>query len=1103
MFCENPTGTRRYLTRGDNAFSELTPQAIYAKILPEPRRTLMQIVLVILITLMFVPSFGAQSDPVDASRPALRVFTDRDGLPQNSVEQVTTDNKKYVWIVTRDGGAFYNGHQWRRVDMPDKSVSNWPRTVLATSDGSVWFGTESNGIHVLKDGKWTSYGLKDGLPGIKITKLYEGHSPGVVWAGTTSGLGRYEGGRWQSYTTQNGLPSNLIRSVLETEVDGKRTILVGTSKGLAQIQGQSVSVLFPEYQVNSLKESWLAGERTLWVGTYGGGLHYLTNGKWQSYTTQNGLSSNFIRDAIELMWNGKRTLWVATEGAGLLRLQSGRWVKYETKNGLPSNYVFSFYLYRAGTGSATLWIGTLNGLIRMREGSWDYYDSSVGLPENSVVSLLETPAAIWFGTVSGGLARLQEGKWSYESAKTGLGHNSAFTMMRQDDSVLVGTEGGLMVGKGGAWRTLISSDEVPNKATVSCLLETAEPQGGRTLWIGWFYGGLTRIKNGVRTHYTTATGLPDDRVEGLLETNVDGRQIVWAATDGGLVKFEGEGVEVFNRSHGLPSDEVRSVHFSAGRYLWVGTGGGVSRTDLKAGDGKWYTLTDSTTPPLPNNVVYQIREDSKGRIYLFTNRGVARLSSDEFGDFSIYTYTTEDGLPSNECNFGASMIDSRGRIWVGTIGGAAVIDPNTERADREPKPLYIESALVSTGQEGVFQRLTDGQRLAYNSNSFIFEYVLVSMFREGDTRYRTQLLGYDSRLSNWSADIKKEYTNLDAGDYTFQVWGKDYAGNITGPVSIHFTIKPAPWKTWWAYVAYALMTVAGGYTLARARLRHMRHRAQRLESIVRERTNELVKQRDAIEEMNTRFMESISCAERIQVSILPHQDELSESFSDYFILFRPKDIVSGDFYWLQQIDGLTVIAMADCTGHGVPGAIMSMMGVNLLDQIVVEKRLISPDRILEQLHRDVRKGLRQEFSSEAMDGMDIGICVIDPERKSLTYAGAKRSLYYSDACGTLQEVKGDRYSIGGLQKEKRRVFTNHTLNLTADQTFYMVTDGFADQQDSRSRKFGSRRLKTFLASISNLPLNEQRQRLLIALNEHQGQEPQRDDIAILGFKPKL
>ncbi|WP_338815008.1 AAA family ATPase [Bernardetia sp. Wsw4-3y2] len=270
---------------------------------------------------------------------------------------------------------------------------------------------------------------------------------------------------------------------------------------------------------------------------------------------------------------------------------------------------------------------------------------------------------------------------------------------------------------------------------------------------------------------------------------------------------------------------------------------------------------------------------------------------------------------------------------------------------------------------------------------------------------------------------------------------------------------------------------------------------ENLEHIITERTTELKHSQE-------RITSSIRYAETIQKAIFPNQKEFNSYFDDSFLIFLPKDIVSGDFYWTTKINGYVFIAVIDCTGHGVPGAFMSMIGNTLLNEVVLQKEITKPSLILEALHQAIRKALRQT-TTRNRDGMDMVIARVEYTKNELVnieMAAAKRSLLYSKN-GDFLNIKGDRRSVGGIQREDKRTFKNHKVQLKKGECLYMFSDGFSDQADKDLEKFGSRRLIGLLESISKIKsMKIQKQTLLKELENHMENTEQRDDITLIGIR---
>lgn len=246
---------------------------------------------------------------------------------------------------------------------------------------------------------------------------------------------------------------------------------------------------------------------------------------------------------------------------------------------------------------------------------------------------------------------------------------------------------------------------------------------------------------------------------------------------------------------------------------------------------------------------------------------------------------------------------------------------------------------------------------------------------------------------------------------------------------------------------------------------------------------------------------SIRVAKTIQHAILPYKAKIDELLEEYFILYRPKDIVSGDFYWLNKIEDKIYLISADCTGHGVPGAFMTLIGCNLLDKIVQVWKISNPAEILEVLHKEVQTVLQQKETGND-HGMDITVLQwqkID-EGTQVTFAAAKQSIYYhTPKSQEIVEIKGVRKSIGGEQNIQKE-FVNHTLVLPPNSTFYMGSDGLEDQNDKNRRRFGNDKIKETLAQVVNASLAEQQKGVEEALDAHMLGTEQRDDILFIGVK---
>ncbi|WP_051203428.1 SpoIIE family protein phosphatase [Hugenholtzia roseola] len=279
-------------------------------------------------------------------------------------------------------------------------------------------------------------------------------------------------------------------------------------------------------------------------------------------------------------------------------------------------------------------------------------------------------------------------------------------------------------------------------------------------------------------------------------------------------------------------------------------------------------------------------------------------------------------------------------------------------------------------------------------------------------------------------------------------------------------------------------------TLLQAQNEELRLLNANLEQKVAERTA-------ALQETNNQIQASIRYAQRIQSAVLPSLETIAKSFSDYFIFYQPRDVVSGDFYWFAEKEHKTIIVAADCTGHGVPGAFMSLIGNDLLNRAVHDREVHAPEKILEQVDKSLNRVWRNE-NTTLRDGMDVSVVVIDRQEQTLSFAGARGVVLVFDAKGQMHYLKGDKTSIDG---RKVSVFTRQSLPLEGKTRFYLYSDGFQDQFGGEDNfKFTSKRLRNFIAELQTQPLTAQSQIVADTFFKWKGDLKQTDDVLLMGFE---
>jgi ligand-binding sensor domain-containing protein/signal transduction histidine kinase len=454
-------------------------------------------------------------------------------------------------------------------------------------------------------------------------------------------LARYSLDAW---SVDRGLPDSAVFAIVQTR-DGY--LWVGTTEGLARFDGLRFTVFdkanTPAIRHNQIQALFEDDAGALWIGTYGGGLVRLRDGRFEAYTAREGLPGDTVR-SISQSRDG--ALWIGTHGAGLGRLRDGVFRTLTRRDGLAGDLVRAVRASRDGA----VWVGTNHGLNRLRGDTVETLTTATGLLHENVTSLLEDGRGrMWIGT-SGGLNVYEDGRLRGYTTRDGLSADRVFAIQEDPDGDLwVGTEGGgLNRFRGGRFEALRAKDGLG-----SDVVRALHQDGEGSLWIGTYGGGLARLRDGFVVH-TVQDGLPDDRVRAVLE---DHRGAVWAATAGGLGRWQDGRWRTYTREAGLADDTILALHEDRQGVLWVGTrDGGLHRFQ----DGRFRVFT--TAQGLPNNTVMAIADGRDGALWVGTEGGVARFAQ---GRFTVYG--TAQGLSFPEVR--AIHEDRRGDLWIGTFGG--------------------------------------------------------------------------------------------------------------------------------------------------------------------------------------------------------------------------------------------------------------------------------------------------------------------------------------------------------------------------------------------------------------------------------------------------
>lgn len=770
----------------------------------------------------------AAVDPFRFAVPAFQVHTSREGLPQNTISALAKDPEGRLWAATQDGLAVWNGRTWRVFNLPDRQVSNFLRCLWVAADGGIWVGRQDGGLACLRGDRWDLLAPERLAGARRVEALREAR--GHLWAATPAGLLRRDGEAWGVALAQP------CRSLDQPDPDGP--LWVGLARGVVTLDGGGRADPEAGRGLENAAVNRLLRRRdgSLLAATEQG-LFRREGGRWTAVALPVELRGKGVSSLAELDGPAGPVLWVGSRD-GLAVEESGGWRVFGTREGLPGRFITCLLAEEQG-----LWIGVNEGLALLQPGLWRSFNA--GLPSPSVFCVAEAQGGFWAGCREGGLARLEaDGRWRLFTRRDGLPVDGVFSLKEHRGQLWAGTAGGgLARFAGGRW----TQEGIPAAFRRGSVRRLETDRWG-FLWAVTGNDGLWRLTPAGWQAWSPPEGvLPTRSWHSFLDAGEDG---LWIGSEGaGMLRVQRGRVTLFDRDKGFPNNTVMcllQLRRGDGRpVLLAGTEGSGLLWTLLDAEPRWQTLSDSSEPALPNNTVYQLQADARGRVYLFTNRGVARLTHG-FGlavPARVETFTTDSGLPSNEFNGGASCVDGRGRIWGGTVAGAAGFDPALELPPGPLPPLVLESATAAG------RPLAVDAELSHRDRPLRVEAALLAFHRGGEIRYRSQIEGLEEQPGDWTTDGLRLIPSLPPGRYTLLLWGRDALGRVAGPLRLPFRVKPAPWATGWAFVFYALAGAGLVLLWVRWRLRAVVRRNAELEQRIRERTRTIEEQRDHIAQL--------------------------------------------------------------------------------------------------------------------------------------------------------------------------------------------------------------------------------------------------------------
>jgi ligand-binding sensor domain-containing protein/serine phosphatase RsbU (regulator of sigma subunit) len=1066
-----------------------------------------------------------------------RNYSVRDGLLQSTVRSIAQDKEGYVWFGTDGGLSKFDGLYFTNYSKREGLIDASVTSLYCDRNGTLWIGFASGKLMYLQNGKFKEFQLQVVDLPKRINNICQ-DAFGYIWISTDNAGAikiKLNKETEKSEPTFYGLKQGLSDLVIQVLPLQDKSILIITDLGIKIYNPKKNSFEFlkekelPVYNYSSVAQD---KNGIIWLGSFDKGLItydpllHKVNFVSEEKNIPNEIISSIYIDKKNRVW---ATVW--KKGIVLLDGKSFEW--YTSQNGLPTDRIWSVM----EDNEENIWFGLQDkGVCTFRGNMIAHFNKNNGL-ENEVINSItqDLNGSIWLATNEGISILSNIGKRNFSVENINLseyfGNNLVSAITTAPNGFIYSAifrDGLLVINP--------RTKEAQPIALKRNLINVIKFDKQNRLWLGGNDGLTILDKNGDldKTHLFNSDYFSEKQITDILMASDNS---VWLGTRGNeIYRIFNSKILHFGIKDSLLHPNATSLSEDENGNIWIGTEGG----GMFVFDGK-KIRKDTKTSKMNSDFITLVRSNRK-ELWIGTNQGI-----NYFRGLENFTFGKFEGFPEMETKSNSVFCDNQGLMWFGTINGVASFDFNKFLINKIPPQVRLTYFNVFNEKFDYSKSLN----LSYKQNEIVFHFKSISLTNPENVQYKYILEG--SNYSQAWHTIKETnyatYTNLPAGEYTFKVMACNNNGvwNST-PTVYKFSISPPFYKTSTFYIlsSLGLIIIVGGYI--RLRTRKLLKDKALLEKQVKDRTQEielknleLLETNKIVEFKNKEITDSIVYAQHIQQAILPSAARFKEAFPQSFVLYKPKAIVSGDFYWFSDITNLKenerlphihfhipnendknnsgsnelhkghsadsakiILAVADCTGHGVPGAFMCMVGNSLLNQIINLERVFEPSKILDLLHQGVQELLKQN-ETEARDGMDISICSIDKITGIVKYSGALRPAYIfrnnENMSYSFDVFAPDKFAIGGRQIEGRGNFTSHETKLNAGDTLFLFSDGYPDQFGGpMGKKLMTKKFKEFLHSIQNLNMEEQGKTIERFFEEWKGDVEQIDDVLVVGIR---
>jgi ligand-binding sensor domain-containing protein/serine phosphatase RsbU (regulator of sigma subunit) len=1070
-------------------------------------------------------------------------YTNYDGVSGNGVTTIFQDSQGYIWVGTQDGLSKFDGYTFtvyrHEVDNLNSISGNHIQCITEDPEGNVWIGTIGNGINKYdrKTNQFTSFHSgplspvvipEDNILGLRFDL------DSTLWVTTENYLLHLNTKKltFSSYALYSSIFESQDKFEMPIYSFNDQYIWVATKDGLSQFNKAeglyariptSSGAQMPANQIGPVTSILKLDENSLLIGSVQGLYHFIQKEDGTFFNYQISIPDrrlNVIRSAVRLS-NGQ--IWIGTNSGLRLLQYDGKHHKIwfdasnyfnQPESQITNNEVVSLIEDKSGL----LWVGTkYNGLLKVdfKPKKFNQVSKIAMNPHEiagvNVLSVHVDNDKIWLGTAEKGLKIIDRKSGNVKSIILNkdlhqIGEDKVLSLFEDSKAKLwIGTNRGVFIYYKD--RGVIEELLLPNEKDLESInkynsINVIEEDGYGNIWIGTQLGLYKYNGEEIKSYFAESDNpysISSDEINALF---FDSDSILWIGSSEGInyisageELIQGFGISLLDESY------ILSISEDALKRVWFGSRSGVTCFNKKTNSFGYYSQIDG----IANDEVNGIVCDLNNGVWLSTNKGVSLITVDD----KIFNYGISDGLPGYTHNRGATAITPSGEMFFGGVKGAVSIHPDSVRLNTfAPNVILTSVEFQLKGKETETIWPEKGEMtIKYRRNSILkIGFAAMEFTESSKNLFQVFIDGFDDDWRPVTNKNEINISNLTPGDYTLFVKGansdKVWSDSV---VKLRIKVVAPLWMSNYAYAFYLIAFIFLIQSIINYRIGHYKKAYKVLEEKATDK-KKIEAQKEQLSKINQNLTDSIFYAKRIQESILPSEKRIRQVLPDSFVYFRPRDLVSGDFYWLHESGDKIFIAAVDCTGHGVPGAFMSIIGYDMLKSIIVGGKESCPGKILDQLSLEVISTFKKDASNKGdeelsvSDAMDVALCVIDKKERKLSFAGAFNPLYLVRD-NEVFVYKGDRFAIG-YQSDESIHFSKHDIKLEKEDIIYIFSDGYADQFGGlEGKKFKYRRFRHLLLNIHKLSADEQKAILHQKLEEWMSGHEQVDDIIVMGMRP--